>query len=697
LRPDISYPTIAISRLALCEGNAKKPVYMMHKWWARRLGVVFRMLLLSESCRRGDSNPGLWDQFYSAHSLSEGFTVLDPFLGGGTSLVEAAKLGAHCVGFDIDPVACFVTQLELTPADPHLIRQRFEEIRTTLLKRLRPLYRSYVHRHRVDVIYYFWVDTLTCPDCGATCDGHPTYQLAHDHSRKRQTVVCPACDRISDVHLDARFLTCSSCEERTDLRQPPVQLGRFRCPNCTSRHRIYALYQKGLAAPRLFAKEYLTEDGERGFATASARDLKLYQETERLLKQQASRLPIPVAPIPSKGRSDARPLLYGYHRYRDLFNARQLYCLGLIGSEIQRTKDSAVRRALALAFSHCLASNNMFCGYAFGYRRLTPLFSVHAYRKISRPVEGNVWGIELGRGSFSNAVRAVIAGSDYMRAPFEYRYRASGKPSRVSIASPTKDSQEPPPSPAASVRIFNQTSESLTNIPARSIDLILSDPPYFDNISYSELSDFYHVWLREVLGAGDYPGHARAHTPLAEALFAGKRRHDSSERQPKRRYISILSRVLTECYRVAKGSATLAFTYHHRSTAAWACLGRCLLRSGFRVRQVFPVRSEGRSGLHSYEGTIKWDSVFLCQKASRSPSIQPSPQLIVGIARWAARRAHIWRVRLRRSRLPFNLADESSLAMSLVVQAFSRRNLKWHQLESALMKTLARCDAGSHT
>jgi putative DNA methylase len=696
LPAEIPYPTIAVSKLALCEGNAKKPVYAMHKWWARRLGVVFRMLLLSQAGRDPDTEADLWDRFYSAATVPEGYTVLDPFLGGGTSLIEAAKLGAHCIGCDIDPVACFVTQMELEPADPRLIRQRFDEIQAVLLKAIRPLYRSYVSRKPVDVIYYFWVDSLSCPDCGITCDGHPTYQLAHRRAYNWQTVVCPACGQISDVRLDACFLTCLSCRQRTDLRQPPVRFGKYHCPNCFGQHRIYSLYQRGLATPRLFAKEYLCADGERGFAPVTPRDVQLYQEAEHLLRQQESNLPLPVAPIPSKGRSDARPLLYGYRRYRDLFNARQLYCLGLIGSKIQQTKDPAVRRALALAFSHCLASNNMFCGYAFGYGRLTPLFSVHAYRKISRPVEGNVWGIELGRGSFSNAVRAVIAGSKYMRDPFEYRYRANGKPTRVSIASSRNESEEAPPSPAASVKIFNQTSENLTNIPTRSINLILSDPPYYDNISYSELSDFYHVWLRELLGT-DYPGHDRAHTPLAEALFAGRRRHDSSEREAKRRYTSTLSRVLAECYRVAKSSATLAFTYHHRSTAAWACLGRCLLRSGFRVSQVFPVRSEGRSGLHSYEGTIKWDSVFLCHKASQTPAMQPSPQLIAGIARRSAQVAHAWRLRIRGSRLPFNLADESSLAMSQVVHAFSRRHLKADHLESALLKALSRCEAGLQT
>src|SRR5437016_5794204 len=117
---------------------------MMHKWWARRLGVVFRMLLLSQAPTQAGSESDLWDQFYSSHTLPEGFTVLDPFLGGGTSLVEAAKLGANCIGFDVDPVACFVTQMELTPPAPHLIHQRFTEIQTTVMGDIKHLYRSYV-------------------------------------------------------------------------------------------------------------------------------------------------------------------------------------------------------------------------------------------------------------------------------------------------------------------------------------------------------------------------------------------------------------------------------------------------------------------------------------------------------------------------------------------------------------------------
>ena len=206
-----------------------------------------------------------------------------------------------------------------------------------------------------------------------------------------------------------------------------------------------------------------------------------YAEAEKLLAAEGGSLPIPMSASPLRRRADSRPLLYGYASDREMFNARQLYCLGLIGAEVAKTADLAARRALALAFSHSLASNNMFCGYAFGYRRLTPLFSVHAFRKVSRPVEGHVWGLRLGRGSFSNAVRALVEGKEYMRRPYEYRYGGSPTGCAVSVALPPRPA--PPP-----VRILNQSAADLAEVESGSVDLILTDPPYFDNLSYSELS-----------------------------------------------------------------------------------------------------------------------------------------------------------------------------------------------------------------
>ncbi len=122
----------------------------------------------------------------------------------------------------------------------------------------------------------------------------------------------------------------------------------------------------------------------------------------------------------------------------------------------------------------------MFCGYAFGYRRLTPLFSVHSFRKVSRPVEGHVWVFRLGRGSFSNAARALSRGRNTcgVRTSTATRIADRMRGERRPHAA-AGSSAGPHPQPDAA---------DLPEVESGSVDLILTDPPYFDNLSYFELS-----------------------------------------------------------------------------------------------------------------------------------------------------------------------------------------------------------------
>lgn len=678
------YPTIQVSRLALREGNRKRPVYTMHKWWARRLGAVFRMIILTERQRvQPTDTSSLWEGFYAPSALPDRFRVLDPFLGGGTTLVEAAKQGAHCIGVDIDPVACFITKMELAPIEAARVQAGYQEIAAQIDAELRPLYKTRRRGRSVDVVHYFWVDVITCPACRTETDAHPTFQLAHDTAAKKQTVVCPRCDSIAVLPLRARWNRCR-CGQATDLKAPPVRLGRFTCPHCRSVGSTAGLSAEGMVAPRLFALEYLTAGGERGFQSATDEDRAIYGKAAKSLRRQSPRLPIPAAPVPVAGRSDRRPLLYGIRRYRDLFNDRQLFGLGVIARAIKDTKDRDVRNALALAFSHALASNNMFCGWAFGYRRLTPLFGVHAFRKVTRPVEGNLLGLPVGRGSFANAVRAVVRGYEYMAEPFEYRYKSS-RPVRVKVQLPSLAAKV---ADGDGVRILNRSSTDLSPIADDSIDLVLTDPPYFDNLSYSELSDFYHVWLRKLLG-DQYVGYKSAHTPIGAALYGGNRRGLGRRAAPKEEYTATLLRILGECRRVLKPDGALVFTFHHRSPDAWEGLGTALLRAGFSIDDVIPVRSEGKSGFHSYEGTIKWDSVFFCRLRSEELTWREGTGHLTRAANRAVKMSNEWRLRLRRSRLDFSLADQNSLGMSLALREFSRNLLD----PSLLPEVLARVSA----
>src|SRR5437870_5435393 len=132
-------PVEELIPLAVREGNRKKPVYEIHKWWARRLGSNFRMMLIGAVKPETIGNRELWSDFYSRHQWKN-LVVCDPFMGGGTSVVEATKLGARVIGNDIDPVAWLVTKKEIEPADLRRLRYEFERIRRAIADDVKRFY-----------------------------------------------------------------------------------------------------------------------------------------------------------------------------------------------------------------------------------------------------------------------------------------------------------------------------------------------------------------------------------------------------------------------------------------------------------------------------------------------------------------------------------------------------------------------------
>jgi putative DNA methylase len=214
--------------------------------------------------------------------------------------------------------------------------------------------------------------------------------------------------------------------------------------------------------------------------------------------------------------------------------------------------------------------------------------------------------------------------------------------------------------------VKTQSSEALVDIPDGVIDLILTDPPYFDNLSYSELSDFYLVW-HQALGMAESPyDHPAAVAPLAGNLALPNRSTAAIAG-----YREQLQRILTECWRVLTPQGICVFTYHHTSAAAWCALGEALARSGFRCTAVLPLRGEGR-GLHSYHGTIKWDAVFVCRKDRPPPSVGHQQAVVVPkqAILEATRTAHVYGQRLaRHERIDFRTPDLHNLQRALLVSA----------------------------
>jgi putative DNA methylase len=649
--------------LAQKEGNSKKPVYQMHKWWARRLGVNFRFLLLGATTPSTTREATVWKEFFESETART-ITVLDPFMGGGTSIVEATKLGANAIGVDLDPLAWFIVSNQVGSFDEPGFSAEWDAVRRDLEGPISRYFQTRVAGKLAPVIYNFWVEIIPCAKCGHEFEGHIHYLL---YAKKKQYGAgpprmgfCRKCHEPAGLRSGQKNIHCA-CGEVTPVDNGNIRLGKYTCPSCQHKGHISDLPTERLPLKhKLFAIEYVDPaTGDRAYKKADAHDLELYEAAEAELAKVGAELPLPTQAIPETGRSDPRPISLGYKRYSDLFTRRQLLCLGLILQRIKKVENQAHRELLLLAFSDSLACNNWFCSYAFGYQKLTPLFGLHAFRRISRPVEGNVWGTSIGRGSFSSCVEKVLRGKRFAAKPFEYEY-GNGRPERREATRPaqTKLLHDVKAMSTAKEQVAHLAvadSRDLSWIPKGTVDLVLTDPPYYDNLAYSELSDFYYVWLRDHV---HWPKPQTAdHSPMEASLFV---REAADEEHAK--YIEGLSSAFKGCRHAIKENGLLVFTFHHANVKAWESLALALRRGDFRVTNCFPILAEGRSGFHSDHGNLKWDVVFVCRpgRPKNGPSMKAGPA-----RKWLDSRLNRWSVDADSSGQGFGEADKRSLAFGL--------------------------------
>jgi len=362
-------------------------------------------------------------------------------------------------------------------------------------------------------------------------------------------------------------------------------------------------------------------------------------------------------------------LIHGFRRYRELFNARQLLHLTLLGKAILEVADEKDKRLLGLAFSEHLTTNCMYAGYAFGYRRVSPLFSIHSYRHIVRPVELNPWLEGVGRGTFPNVLHKIKRAIQFAKSPSDLTPKGRRRPASRQIG-PTDGTVGNHPREVLcgklQAAIRTQDSVDLSALPDDAVDLVLTDPPYFDNLSYSELSDFYLSW-HQTLGLAERP-YAR---PNRAAPIRTNLAVTATTDEATTEYRRKLALIFRECWRVLHPQGVCVLTYHHKSVKAWHALGDALARSGFRVSSVLPLRGEGQGGLHSYDRTIKWDAVFVCRKLGEQREDEDGPVVVPKQAiRTAAERSQAYRSRLtKKKRLGFRSPDQLNLCRAFVAAA----------------------------
>jgi putative DNA methylase len=639
-------------RFAAREGRRPRPIYQIHKWFARRLGCSFRALLVGAvEAETAD----FWKAYYETANLS-GLTVLDPFVGGGTSVVEAARLGASAIGVDVDPIACAVTEAELGAATLEDLVPALRALQQSVGKVIAPLHATHGSSgEALTVVHHFWVQVVECPSCGTEGEAHPNFVLAEEAGCTRWAF-CRNCHEVHALRKGQKRFNCSACATETNIEQAPVSAGAYTCVHCSHRVPLIELGRSADTAPawRLFAVEASPRTTgravpmkERVFMKASAADKRAFTRARKALKEELAADPqfLPPHLIEKQHRADTRLTDYGYRAWSQLFNDRQLLHLGLLARELKRLPDNQ-RYALGLAFSNHLTTNCMLTSYAAGWRRLTPLFSIRAFRHVPRPVEVNPWSEGTGRGTFPNAVRQVLRASSFAKSPKEPG-RRGGFRDVASVA------------PVSTPRVFNGNARELTFVDSDTVDIVLTDPPYFDNVAYSELSDFFQPWLEHM---GLVPKAATRRGLVQRALRARRSCEESLEE-----FAMHLGEAFGEVRRVLKPQGLLAFTFRHSTADAWLAMAKALARSGLRPVQVLPMPGEAGTGLHTHDGTSLWDAVLVFRKLPATLPVTSLSDAQVEAARANARR---WRERFRRQdRLPFNDADFTNLFRASLVGA----------------------------
>lgn len=613
---ECDFPLVEISQVAEQESWRKeinRPIYHIHKWWATRLGSVFRGMTLAALSRPGTD---IWEQFYKTHDLA-GKVVLDPFMGSGTTLGEAVKLGAKAIGCDINPVSTFLVRQAFTPASERQLRSAFERLERDVAPEIRRYYQTRDPQtgELIPVLYYFWVKTVKTPD-GEVIPLFSRYAFSQDaypKKKPRAQIVCPHCWGVLEDRYDATDICCAHCDHPFNPQEGPAD-GQYVIAKDGQRYRIKELLPSDESPPahRMYAMMALRADGTKVYLPVRDEDLTLYEEAKERLQSEA--LPLPETAIrPGHNTDQARG--YNYTHWRDFFNARQLLCLGLLLREIQKIEEQTVQEQMLCLFSGALEFNNLFCSFkGEGTGAVRHMFSNHVFKPERTPLENSVWGTDKSSGTFSTLFESrLLRAKRYLDEPFEIelKHGANGErigSSKVVASEPIKARRVETWADLAAAEhgllILNGDSSRLP-VPDGSVDAVVTDPPYFDFVHYSELSDFFFAWLSPVL-RDRYPWMSRE-----DSSDPGEVQH-----KDPRLFARQLASVFTEACRVLKDDGVLAFSFHHSRAEGWAAIYEAINKAGLAVVAVHPVHAELRaaSPKTAAKDPISLDAILVCRK-----------------------------------------------------------------------------------
>ncbi|MBI5118687.1 hypothetical protein HZA56_19640 [Candidatus Poribacteria bacterium] len=603
---DSSFPESAANELATLESFNKhlyRPNSYLHKWWARRSGTTFRHILkqlVPDPANRGYYEPG----------GLEGKLVLDPMMGGGTILHEAIRMGANVLGADIDPVPVLQAMATLTSSPLAHKESAFKGFFDQLRENLFPLYKTACPTcdREAEIQFVLYGLRRAC-SCGEALFVDDLILREGNHHNEQ---ICSVCH---GVHHSPRH-KCGTQKDR-----PLIVKGVRQCRRCNEQ------YKEILEEP--FSERYvpLVVVGncplhKQFFKSVGKDDLRLINEA----KAQSASLDFgDPAKLQIHGGPKSGDLLKRrISSYQDLFAPRQLLYLDTARRLLSNAKPQD-RLWLALLISTSLEFNSILCGYkGSSIRRpgaIRHVFSHHAYSFPYTALENNPIFLGNTSGTLKRLFNdRVVKAGEWSVAPIEMRI-VNGHCRKVAIRGEL-DGGEPVSdfdSLLEGKRRFRlmQTDSAKLDIPEGMVDYVVTDPPYYDNVQYSDLSNFFRVWLQLLL-----PRKANwRYDSLASAVSEGC---PSSGKK----YGDVLARIWERCFNALnKDHGRLIFSFHHWSDEAWAELTLSLKRARFTLINCYVVFSENPISVHIRSlKALKHDAILVLKPVSNRKELSHWPK-----------------------------------------------------------------------
>lgn len=663
---EVSFPIKEVGEESAREKNIRHGhISTLHIWWARRPLASSRatnyaaLIKLPKEKKRIDEKKKFiielskWENTFDLNILKNARKdilesnediipkVLDPFGGGGSIPLEALRLGCETYSNDYNPVAVFIQKctLEYPQKYGRLNQKEWEGLKATsnschLLEDIKKWGTFIINETNKELsrfypkdfdgsipVGYIWVRTLPCqnPSCSIGIPLMRQFWLANKKDKK--IALFPYVD-----NNQIKFKIVGDNNEKIpDLFNPSkgtVSKAFVTCPVCGNvieDKNTRELFRHGLANEKIVAV-VIQNPNEKGknYRIATEKDMEAYYDAKEFLKEKRMKLmvewgydPVPDEVIHTPDNKEYIPngllynftpvLLYGMTRWGHLFNSRQLLSNIVFIEKIRECKNKlntiypdkeytkVILSYISLILSRIPDTNSKLCHWDGSWEKTATTFSRQALPMNWDYIESNVFSIK--GYSYENIMRNVLLVLE--------------KNMKIN---------------KANIKITSASATSLP-YPDNFFDAVFTDPPYYDNVPYSDLSDFFYVWLKRVIGdlypeLFSTPLTPKTNEAISELpLLRGMKKEIAAKLldniKTKEHFELLLSKSFHEINRVLKHNGIATIVYAHKTNEGWESLINSLLDSGLIVTAAWPINTEMKSRLRAKESAALASSIYI--------------------------------------------------------------------------------------